>query len=174
MYFDDYKKYPPTQADCALGGISKHLYQLPKVLAEGHYLPNMPRTQAMYVGMEDRFNCGHTYKYRAVGEIIIDRDIVDKYMKSRLWIPDRFPAETSVNLDEGQWYSEPHISPVTWVIFSLGPGFSEEWLYDKTGTYDSIYPIPKELWYKPEEGKGFLVRMRLSDNGSHMGSFERR
>lgn len=173
MYYDNNKKFPPTQEDCMLGGITKHLYQLPKVLAEEHYLPSMPKTQAMFTNMEDRFNLGHTYKYRSVGETIRDRDIVDKYIKTSLWIPDNFPVNSSLDPNEGQRYYDPKTSPVTWVVFSLGPRFSEEWLEEKLeGGLGNRYPIPKELWYTVEERRGFIVRMQLK-NGLHIGSFRK-
>ena len=184
MYFENNHKFPPTQADCATGKLTDHLYQLPKALITGRYLPATPHGEAMSTIMEDRFNCGHTYKYRSVGEIIKDRDRIDKYIWAKLWIPDNFPQSSSIDPDEGQLrpdenecrrYSESHsvyplLSPVSWVVFSLGPRFSEEWLEEKLGS-ENRYPVPKELWYTPKQRRGFIVRMRLK-NGAHIGSFE--
>ncbi|MBN2020436.1 MAG: type II secretion system protein [Sedimentisphaerales bacterium] len=185
MYFEDYKKFPPTQADCILGSLTDHLYQLPKVLAQEDYLPSKPKTDAMSTIMEDRFNRGHTYKYRSVGEIIVDRNKIDKYIWAKLWIPDNFPTNSSIEPNEECWrpnenerklHSEnkgliPLLLPVSWVVFSLGPRFSEEWLEEKLGL-ENRYPVPKELWYTPKERRGFIVRMRLK-NGSQTGSFEK-
>jgi len=174
-YFQDNREFPPTQADCISGKLTDHLYQLPKVLTIHSYLPSMPRTEAMSTIMEDRFNGGHTYKYRSLGEVIKDRNIIDKWVKARLWIPDNFPTSSSINADEGKWYPNescwhPSLSPVRWVVFSLGPRFSEKWLEEKLG-FENRYPVPKELWYTPEQRRGFVVRMRLK-NGRHIGSFE--
>ena len=38
-YYFDNEKYPPTREDCHTGALKDHLYQLPKELAEGGYLP---------------------------------------------------------------------------------------------------------------------------------------
>jgi type II secretion system protein G len=186
-YFGDNQKFPPTQEDCISGSLNDHLYQLPKVLVTDGYLPSMPRTEAMSTTMEDRFNKGHTYKYRSVGEVIKDRNIIDKYIFAKLWIPDGFPSSSSIAPEEGRWrpdedecklYEGDHssfslVSPVSWVVFSLGPDFSEERLEENLGEgKDSKrYPVPKELWYTVEQRKGFIVRMRLK-SGTEIGSFE--
>ncbi len=174
-YFQDNRKFPPTQEDCISGTLVQHLYQLPKALVTNGYLPEKLRTEAMSTIMEDRFNRGHTYKYRSVGEVIKDRNIIDKWIKAKLWVPDNFPENSTLNPDEGRWYpnetcSNPLLSPVTWAVFSLGPAFSEQWLHDKIGS-ENRYPAPKQLWYTAEHRRGFIVRMRLK-NGRHIGSFE--
>ena len=175
LYFEDNEKFPPTQADCASGKLTDHLYQLPKVLSVGKYLPSMARTEAMSTIMEDRYNRGRTYKYRSVGEVIKDRDIIDKWTQAKLWIPDSFPSYSSLDSDKGAWYPNdayPRVSasPVAWVVFSLGPRFSDEWLEGKLGL-ENRYPVPRELWYSRQERRGFIVRMQLK-NGQQIGSFE--
>jgi prepilin-type N-terminal cleavage/methylation domain-containing protein len=175
LYFEDHGKYPPTQADCASGLLTAHLYQLPKVLSAGKYLPTKGPEQAMSTVMEDRFNSGRTYKYRSVGEVIRDRDVVDKWAQARLWVPNSFPSWSSLDTDKGAWYPSdacPNVSasPVAWVVFSLGPKFSDEWLEEKAGI-DARYPVPKELWYSRQTHRGFVVRMQLK-NGTQIGSFE--
>lgn len=167
-YYLDNKKYPPTREDCNTGSLEDHLYQLPKELAEGGYLPAANPNDVMATIMEDRFNREHTYKYRAVGECIRDRDIVSKWIKSRLWVPDGFPGTGTDEQQSGQWYSDPKKSPVKWVLFSLGPDFDEQWIADMFG---NKYPVPKETWYTPKQKRGFLVRLHL-ENGSETGSFE--
>jgi hypothetical protein len=59
--------------------------------------------------------------------------------------------------------------PVSWVVFSLGPRFDQNWLEEKLG-FEDRYPVPKELWYTPKQRRGFIVRMRLK-NGTEIGSF---
>ncbi|MGA2323888.1 MAG: prepilin-type N-terminal cleavage/methylation domain-containing protein [Sedimentisphaerales bacterium] len=196
MYFDDNSKFPPTQDDCATGRLTDHLYQLPRALITSHYLPSMPKGEAMATSLEDRYHFGHTYKYRSVGEIIKSVNKIDKFDGAQLWIPNNFPASSSIDPNGGGWHPNrnecdptagngcqcffPLVSPVSWVIFSLGPNFSQDWLEEKLG--DNIdcdmcpssvnkYPVPKELWYTPKERRGFIVRMRLK-NGSQIGSFE--
>ena len=167
-YYFDNEKYPPTREDCHTGALKDHLYQLPKELAEGGYLPETNPKDVMATIMEDRFNREHTYKYRSVGECIRDRDIVDKWIKSRLWVPDGFPGRSSVEKEKGQWYKEAGKSPVKWVLFSLGPNFDEQWIKE---TLENRHPVPKEIWYSPKQKKGFLVRLHLQ-NGNESGSFE--
>jgi Tfp pilus assembly protein PilE len=188
MYFENNKKYPPTEADCISGMLKDHLYQLPKALVESHYLTRMSEGEAMSTNLHDRFNREHTYKYRCAGEIIVDRDIISTAVASRLWIPNHFPAKSSIDPEQGRWYPDnderklysgdfgsyfPQ-SPVSWVVFSLGPRFSDEWLEENLGCNGgdvSRYPVPKELWYTPKQRRGFIVRMQLK-NGLHTGSFE--
>jgi type II secretion system protein G len=188
MYFDDNRKLPPTQEDCSLKDLTEHLYQLPRALIASHYLSSMPKGEAMTTNMEDRYHLGHTYKYRSVGEIITDRNNIAKYEGAQLWIPNNFPAISSIDPNGGRWRPDdkecnptagngcqrlfPQISPVSWVIFSLGPNFSQNWLDEKLGADNSNrYPVSKELWYTPKERRGFIVRMRIK-NGSQIGSFE--
>ena len=133
MYYDDNGKFPPTQEDCGLGTLTSHLYQLPRALTKGNYLPPKLRTEAMSTILEDHFNRGHTYKYRSVGDVIVDRDIIDKWQKAQLWIPTNFPANSSIDPAKGQWYDDPKTSPVSWAVFSLGPRFSYQWLIGKLG-----------------------------------------
>jgi type II secretion system protein G len=167
-YYLDNEKYPPTREDCHTGVLKDHLYQLPEQLAEGGQLPGTKPNDVMATITEDRFNRGHTYKYRSVGECIRDRNIIDKWIKSRLWVPNGFPERSSVEEEKGQWYKEAEKSPVKWVIFSLGPNFDEQWI---TETLENRYPVPKEIWYSSKQKKGFLVRLHLQ-NGSEHGSFE--
>ncbi len=175
LYFDDHEKYPPTQADCAGGLLTAHLYQLPRVLVTARYLPARADTEAMSTIVEDRYNRGRTYKYRSVGEIIKDRDTIDQWTQAKLWIPAGFPSRSSLEPNEGAWYpnracSRVSDAPVAWVVFSLGPRFSEEWLEEKAGI-DNRYPVPRELWYSRAEHRGFVVRVQLK-NGTQIGSFE--
>jgi prepilin-type N-terminal cleavage/methylation domain-containing protein len=175
LYFEDNEKFPPTQEDCASGRLTDHLYQLPKVLSVGRYLPSAVDTNPMSTVMEDRYNRGRTYKYRSVGETIRDRNIIDKWIQARLWIPDGFPSYSSIDPDKGRWYPNADCprasaSPVAWVLFSLGPRFEEQWLQEKL-RLENRYPVPRELWYPADGHRGFIVRMQLK-NGTQIGSFE--
>jgi type II secretion system protein G len=187
MYFDDNRKFPPTHEDCATGKLTDHLYQLPRALITSHYLPSKPKGEAMTTNLEDRYHLGHTYKYRGVGELIVDRNIIERYSCAELWIPNNFPAISTIDPNGGRWRPDDsecgpysagnkhlfsYVSPVSWVVFSLGPRFSHDWLEEKLGADNSNrYPVPIELWYTPKERRGFIVRMRLK-NGKQIGSFE--
>jgi len=169
LYYEDNKEYPPTMADCGSGMLKDHMSQLPKVLADNGYLPAKSRREAMKTIMEDPFNPGHTYKYNSCGEIILDRDKIENDINAALWIPDNFPAQSSLNENDGKWYDDIRRSPVLWVVYSLGPNFNQDEFLKKCNR--RFYPVPKEMWYSPKEKKGLLVRLRL-DNGREIGSFE--
>jgi len=166
-YHMDNEKYPPTRQDCIAGTLKDHLFQLPDQLAKGNYLPRTSEFEAMSTTMEDRFNTGHTYKYRSIGECITDRDIIDKWIKAQLWLPNDFPAKSSTKSSDGKWYDNIAASPAKWVVFSLGPNFNEDWIRTQLG---SRYPLPKEVWYNPQQRKGFLVRIHWK-TGDDIGSF---
>jgi len=114
--FDHEGAYPPVRVDCMLGG---HFYQLPCELTESGYLPAPPAGSFMAAGLEDRFSRGYTYKYRTVGTLIYNRTTVVE-AGAYLWVPDGFPDNEQ---EDGQTYSSPAESPVSWVLYSEGPNF---------------------------------------------------
>lgn len=156
--YDHADRYPPTRVDCMLG---EHFYQLPRELTECGYLPKPGPDSFMAAGIEDRFNRGYTYKYRSVGTLIYNRTYVVEE-GAWLYVPDSFPDSEQ---PEGQTYSNPLRSPVTWVLYSQGPGF------DDARMREMQYPVPRATWFNPQTGSGVIVRMRLR-NGNQIGSFE--
>jgi len=163
MYMAEHNdKYPPVREDC---WDRENFHQIPVELVRAGYLPK-PRSQDWTsAGMEDRFNRGHTYKYRGVGDLIVNGGHM---MKNAAWleIPEGFPdSEGPVETD--RTYSNPLTSPVTWVIYSHGPN------YDAKQMRRQHRPVPMRSWYDPNKGRGVIVRMRLK-NGRHIGSFEQR
>jgi prepilin-type N-terminal cleavage/methylation domain-containing protein len=157
---DNNGMYPPTRVDCMLGG---HFYQLPLELVAARYVPAPPPGTFMAAGTEDRFNKGYTYKYRSIGTLIYNRTTVMKEGAS-LWVPDGFPYN---DVNDGQLYTSPRESPVSWILYSLGPGFNEK---EELRLKQLNYPVPKATWFDPRTKKGVIVRMRLS-NGIQIGSF---
>ena len=156
--FDNDNKYPPTRVDCMLGG---HFYQLPLELVESRYLPAPPSETFMAAGIEDRFNRGYTYKYRSAGTLIYNRTVTVKN-GAYLWVPDGFPSNER---EEGQSYDNLDESPVSWVLYSEGPGF------DLDHMKELKYPVPRKTWYNTQTHEGVIVRLRLK-NGRQIGSFE--
>ncbi|MDH7598214.1 MAG: type II secretion system protein [Sedimentisphaerales bacterium] len=152
--------YPPTRVDCMLGG---HYYQLPLELTEAKYLPCPDPDSFMSAGIHDRFNKGYTYKYRSVGTMIYNRTTVIEG-GAKLWVPDGFPDSDT---DSGAWYSDLAKSPVSWVVYSVGPYFTAE---QEQRLKALKYPVPKSTWYDPAAKAGVIVRMRLR-NGMQIGSF---
>jgi len=156
--FDNEGKYPPVRVDCMLGG---HFYQLPYELTDAGYLPKPPPDTFLSAGIEDRFSRGYTYKYRSVGTLIYNRTTVVEE-GACLWVPDGFPDNEQ---EQGQSYSDPKESPLSWVLYSEGPGFDLEHMKEMN------YPVPCKTWYSPRTRKGVIVRMRLR-SGHQIGSFE--
>ena len=152
-------KYPPTRVDCSVG---EHYYQLPTELVKSQYLPQPDSNSFMAAGIEDRFNPGYTYKYRSTGTLIYNRTVTIND-GSYLWVPDGFPDDP--NEQEGQFYYNQKESPVSWVLYSQGPGF------DLDTMRENNYPVPKNTWYDPKISSGVIVRMRLQ-NGRQLGTFE--
>ena len=155
---DNENRYPPTRVDCMLG---EHYYQLPLELTEAGYLPAPPPDTFLAAGFEDRFNRGFTYKYRSVGTLIYNRTTVVKE-GAWLWVPDSFPSNEQ---PEGKTYASLGQSPVSWVLYSLGPSF------DDAKMREMQYPVPRSTWFDSQTGSGVIVRMRLR-NGNQIGSFE--
>ena len=155
---DNGGKYPPTRVDCMLGG---HFYQLPLELVESKYLPAPGSDTYMAAGIEDRFNRGYTYKYRSVGTLIYNRTVVVEN-GAYLWVPDGFPDNEK---EEGKQYEALRDSPVSWVLYSVGPKF------DLDHMKELKYPVPRQTWYNPQNQQGVIVRMRLK-NGRQIGSFQ--
>jgi prepilin-type N-terminal cleavage/methylation domain-containing protein len=168
-YYFDHKKFPPTYEDCATGLLQDHLFQLPRELARGRYLSAGDCYSAMSTNIQDRFHSDHTYKYRSVGECIKDRNLIDKWIKARVWVPNGFPSKSSTVEGDGLWYNNIDKSPIQWVLFSLGPGFNETTVCKSMG---NRYPVPRESWYNSKNRVGFLVRLRLQ-NGQHIGTFQK-
>jgi len=157
MYMQDNSgEHPPTRANCMM---KDNYSQLPKELVEGGYLPPPRDFRWQGAGMADRFNRPFSYKYTAVGDLIVN---LNSIQKNRLWVPDGFPSRSSTT--DGDWETDPRKSAVIWVIYSLGLEFNE---YKMKKLH---YPVPKQTWYDPEKCTGIIVRMRLK-RGRHIGTF---
>lgn len=155
---DNEERFPPTRVDCMMG---EHFYQLPVELVETGYLLKPGSDTFMAAGIEDRFNKGYTYKYRAAGTLLYNRTVTVKN-GAYLWVPDGFPGNEQ---EEGDNYYDPTDCPVSWVLYSQGPEF------DLDKMKELNYPVPKQTWYDPKNRKGVIVRIRLK-NGRQTGSFE--
>ena len=155
---DNEEKLPPTRVDCMLGD---HFYQLPEELVETGYLFKPGSDTFMAADIEDRFNKGYTYKYRAAGTLIYNRTVTMQN-GAYLWVPDGFPDNEQ---QEGHNYYDQKDCPVSWVLYSQGPEFDLDKMKEQN------YPVPRQTWYDPKTRKGVIVRIRLK-NGRQIGSFE--
>ena len=156
--------FPPTYVSCMS---QSHYFQLPQELVQSHYLPGKRDAfGAMTTILEDRYNPGHTYKYVAPGDLVINQGQKPIKNKSKLWIPDGFP---DAEQETGQFYTNPKTSPVTWAVYSLGPDFD----FEDPFVIDLHYPVPSDRWFDPDNHKGLFTRIRLH-NGEQVGTFERK
>jgi len=157
-------KYPPTRADCNLWA-RKHAYALPQELVDQGYLPKGEIGRVRFAKIEDKFNKGCAYKYIAVG---LKYDYSGTpFGNQHLYIPEGFPSSEKERLVK---YTDVRMSPVTWVLFSIGPKYDEQSLEETNFPLDEGFPVSRQFWYAPEERKGILTRIRLK-KGQHTGTF---
>ncbi len=158
-------KYPPTRADCP-EDVRAHIYPLPEELIDQGYLPKGGEIEKIsYAKIEDEFNQGCTYKYIAVGP---KYDFFGTPLPNQhLYIPEGFPYSEEGRLVK---YTEPEKSPLTWVLFSVGPKYDEQRLEQGNFPVKSGFPVLRNLWYSSQTRKGILTRMRLK-RGRHIGTF---
>jgi len=158
--------YPPTRADCNPWA-RKHVYALPQELVDSGYLPKGEIGKVRFAAIEDKFNKECAYKYIAVGP---KYDYLGApFGNQHLYIPEGFPGVEKDNLIK---FNDFEISPVTWVLFSLGPGYDKQSLEEKDFPIKEGFPVSRQFWYSPKARKGILTRIRLR-KGRHIGSFEK-
>lgn len=163
MYMEDNNgKSPPTRKDCNYGWED---HQLPPELVDGGYLPPPETGSFMSTGIEDRYNRGNTYRYWSVGEYY-QNGMFMPFSSTPLMIPEGFPhnegcPETDII------YNDPEKSPVTWIVYSVGPDFDVDVFTALNG------PVPQRTWYDPQKKSGIITRVRLKDKAyDHIGTFE--
>ena len=154
---DHDNKFPPVRWDC---GNKDNFYQLPRELSKGGYLGEGDSSRGVSANIIDRFNPPYTYKYMAPGPQFGNNDM--PFDNLLLYVPDGFPHNER---DSGQFYDDPRQSPVTWVVFSIGPH------YDSHTLRQDNYPVPSKTWFDPDRRRGVVTRIRLK-NAVHVGSFE--
>ena len=158
--------YPPTRADCNPWA-REHAYALPQELVDSGYLPKGEIGRVRFAKIEDKYNEGRAYKYIAVGP---KYDYLGApFGNQHLYIAEGFSSCEGENLIK---YNDFETSPVTWVLFSLGPRYNKQSLEEKDFPLKEGFPVSKRFWYSPKTGEGILTRMRLI-SGKHIGSFEK-
>lgn len=161
-YGMEHNKFPPTRASCN-SDAREYWWALPQELVKTGYMPGGTNGNILYSKMEDKFNSGLAYKYVAVGQRY-DYKGKPFSVPQSLLIPVGFPdTETG----EYEPYKDPKISPVTWMIFSLGPKFDEN-----NAVLDG-FPVSKQFWYTPKTSRGIITRVRLKDKIQHIGTFRK-
>jgi len=162
---DNENRYPPTRADCNPWAL-KHAYALPQELVDSHYLPKGEIGKVRFAKIEDKFNKGCTYKYIALGPRYDYHGT--PFGDQPLYIPEGFPNREGENLIK---YKDFRTSPVTWVLFSVGPKCDKQRVEQGNFPLTSGFPVSRQFWYSPQRRKGILTRIRLK-KGRHIGSFE--
>jgi prepilin-type N-terminal cleavage/methylation domain-containing protein len=166
MYgIDNNNKFPPTRADCNPTA-RKHVYALPQELSKGNYLPGGQIGPIRFADIEDKFYKDCAYKYIAAGPMYDYHGT--PFGNQPLYIPEGFPDNSGTKLIK---YEEPDKSPVSWVLFSVGPRFDID-LESKTFPINKGYPIKESFWYSPKKCKGAITQIRLKKSMRYVGSFE--
>jgi hypothetical protein len=77
-----------------------------------------------------------------------------------LWVPTNFPADLSGS--SGQSYTNLNLSPVRWVVWSLGP-------QPNNPNKSSNKPMSSDTWYRHTGDSGVIVRY-ADRNGTQFAS----
>ena len=164
-YGDNDNRYPPTRADCNPWA-RRHAYALPQELVDQTYLPGGEIGRVRFAKIEDKFNKGCAYKYIGVGPKYdyLGAPFGDQF----LYVPGGFP---DCEREELVRYGDPRTSPVTWVLFSLGPRYDTQSLEIGDFPLREGFPVSRRFWYTRQVRDGILTRVRLR-KGRHIGSFE--
>jgi hypothetical protein len=136
--------------------LAAHWCELPVELANEHYLPH-GNQGGLEADLEDVFNPGHTYKYAAPGPELLNGAAAGSYS---LWVPTNAPADMSGG---GKYFTDPKVSPVHWVVWSLGPQPNSP---KSLGTYA---PLSSDDWYRRTGDGGVIVHF-ADRNGTQFTS----
>jgi len=156
MYSEDHaNNLPPVRVNCN-SDLSSHWCELPVELANERYLPHSNQG-GLEADLEDVFNPGHTYKYAAPGPQLLNGAAAGNYS---LWVPTNAPTDMAGG---GKYFTDPKISPVHWVVWSLGPQPNSP---KSLGTYA---PLSSDDWYRHAGDGGVIVRF-ADHNGTQYTS----
>jgi len=155
MYSTDYAgKIPPVRVNCN-SDFATHWLELPVELANEHYLPHSSQA-GLEADMEDIFNPGHTYKYAAPGPQLLNGTPTVNYS---LWVPTNAPMDMSGG---GKYFTNAIVSPVRWVIWSLGPQ------PNSVRSQNDYAPLTSDSWYR--SGQGGVIARFADKNGIQFNS----
>jgi prepilin-type N-terminal cleavage/methylation domain-containing protein len=108
---DNGGNFPPVRVNCNTD-LRQDWCELPVELANQGYLVHGPA--GLDADLQDVFNPGHTYKYAAPGRQLLNGRPTANY---ELWEPTNLAAMSG----GGQYFTDPKLSPICWVVWSLGP-----------------------------------------------------
>lgn len=145
MYAEDNEgRVPPVRVNCN-SDLALHWCQLPDELSRDGYLPR-GSSGGREADLEDPFNPGYTYKYATPGPQFLNGEPNGNY---KLWVPDSFPDLTG---GTGKYYSDPKVSPVRWVVWSMGPR------PNSAKSQSSRAPVSEPTWYRRTGDGGVIAR----------------
>jgi prepilin-type N-terminal cleavage/methylation domain-containing protein len=142
---DNAGELPPVRVNCN-SDLMTHWCELPVELAKDNYLAHGQKA-GCDANLEDVFNPDHTYKYAAPGPELLNGSPTAPY---KLWVPTNFPS--NLGGSSGKYYTDPKISPVRWVVWSLGPKPSSK------KTLSSYAPMSSDTWYHHTGDSGVITR----------------
>ena len=152
---DNAGKVPPVRVNCNTD-LASHWCELPVELADGHYLSRSEKA-GCEANLEDVFNPDHTYKYDAPGPMLINGTSPGT---RQLWVPTNAPLDMSGG---GKYFTDPTISPVRWVVWSMGPK------PDSAKTLMTHSPMTSDSWYR-QTGDGGVIARFADHNGTQFKS----
>ncbi len=103
---------PPVRVNCNTD-LRSDWCELPVELANQRYLPHGYKG-GLEADLEDVFNPQHTYKYAAPGPQLLNGRPTANYA---LWAPTNLATMSG----GGQYFTDAKLSPIRWVVWSLGP-----------------------------------------------------
>lgn len=162
---ENHGRFPPQRTYCDTEKLH-HWCDLPVELVDGRWLPRPAPGTLLSTVMEDVFNPGHTYKYVAPGWGYHNNGAVLK----TLWVPDDFPRDdpgADGDTLAGDVYDdvtrpigdngEVIRSPVSWVVYSVGPR------YDENERLPKRFPVARRSWYKGFGTRGVIPWIKDRD-----------
>ena len=144
---DNAGKFPPVRVNCNTD-LRLDWCELPVELANQRYLPHGPA--GLDADLQDVFNPGHTYKYAAPGPQLLNGSPTANY---ELWEPTNLATMSG----GGQYFTNPKLSPIRWVVWSLGPQ------PDSPKAQDTYAPLNRESWYTQAGDTGVIARYANHD-----------
>ena len=144
---DNGGNFPPVRVNCNTD-LRLDWCELPVELANQGYLAHGPA--GMDADLQDVFNPDHTYKYAAPGPQLLNGTPTANY---ELWEPTNLAAMSG----GGRYFTDPKLSPIRWVVWSLGPQ------PDSPKSQDTYAPLNSESWYTHAGDTGVIALYAVHD-----------
>ena len=138
---------PPVRVNCNTD-LRLDWCELPVELANQGYLARGPA--GMDAELQDVFNPDHTYKYAAPGPQLLNGSPTANYA---LWEPTNLVTMSG----GGQYFTNSSLSPIRWVVWSLGPQ------PDSPKSQDDYAPLNRESWYTHGGDTGVIALYAVHD-----------